>query len=103
MTKRLNAVLVRHGMQDRLSVHFLARQMLSRGRPVHRVRGKQSVYSGLLLKVHAEDPTECTLWYNGTVFRRRQPPLKHSMRPAVGVGEVWGEAHGEVARHRFPI
>ena len=54
MTKRLNALLVQHGMQDRLSVHFLARQMLSRGRPVHRVRGKQSVYSGLLLKVHAE-------------------------------------------------
>ena len=56
MTKRLNALLVQHGMQDRFSVHFLARQMLSRGRPVHRVRGKQSVYSGLLLKVHAEDP-----------------------------------------------
>ena len=54
MTKRLNALLVQLGMQDRLSVHFLARQMLSRGRPVHRVRGKQSVYSGLLLKVHAE-------------------------------------------------
>ena len=54
MTKRLNALLVPHGMQDRLSVHFLARQMLSRGRPVHRVRGKQSVYSGLLSKVHAD-------------------------------------------------
>ena len=58
MTKRLNALLVQPGMQDLLSVHFLARQMLSRGRPVQRVRGKQSVYSGLLLKVHAEDPTE---------------------------------------------